>query len=165
MQRNENETEKTQDFFIRNKFFRLARSQTKNEILKRGKGPLSLPRHPLTHSGDRSEGKRRKEKKKKRKKESRKIKRVRAGSVFLPPLRLFVFFFLPPLPLPSHSISLLQLLLRAELVGVAALLLAAVGGARVEASVAPKKFFFVCLKKKSERKSSFFFSSQEMSQC
>ena len=67
-------------------------------------------------------------------------------------LKLFSFF-LPPLPLPSHSIiSLLQLLLRAELVGVAALLLAAVGGARVEAGVAPKvssfKFFFLFEKKK-----------------
>ena len=82
------------------------------------------------------------------------------------PLRLAIF-------IPS---SLFQLLLGAELVGVATLLLAAVGGARVEAGVAPEDFFsteFFCLKKKSERKTfpslprkeTAVFVSAEMYQC
>ena len=70
--------------------------------------------------------------------------------MFPSPLKLLVFFF--PSASPSHSISLLQLLLGAELVGVTALLLAAVGGARVEAGVAPEVFYLFLLKKISEQK-------------
>jgi len=52
----------------------------------------------------------------------------------------------PPSPFFYHLSSLLQLLLGAELVGVSALLLAAVGGARVEAGVAPvERVFFIFL--------------------
>lgn len=77
---------------------------------------------------------------------------MRAGSVFPSPSSTLLLLSPPSYASPiSHSISLLQLLLRAELVGVAALLLAAVGGARVEASVAPKKFFFSSFEKKKKK--------------